>query len=205
MRLPSGERRTEVTEPPGTAPASEGSNVLVLLLGDDRALSVRRAIEGRDHSPSRIHVVAPALVGPMHWLATADDDAHHEAEARVLATEWTLAGSDGVEGEAGDADPIQAVEDALQGFPADEILIAGGPADSDLEAELRRFGLPITRLASAPARRRSQLYRAFRGLAGGHGAATPFILFAGVNAALLLAGIVLSLLVLLVLWLTGAL
>jgi len=153
--------------------------------------------------PGRIHVVAPALVGPLDWLATAEDRARLEAEVRLLEAEWTLADEGEVDGSAGEADPVQAVEDALRGFPADEILIAGAAVDPDLEQALRRFGLPVESLEPAGRPRRSAVYRAFRSLAGGRGNATPFILFAGVNGALLLLGVLLSLLVLAVLWLLG--
>jgi hypothetical protein len=35
-----------------------------------------------------------------------------------------------VEGEAGDVDPVQPVEDALRTFPADEILTVGSAAEN---------------------------------------------------------------------------
>jgi len=180
------------------------TNLLVLLLGDDEVESLREAIEEREEPPERIHVVAPALVGPLDWLATADDDAARKAEARVLEVEWTLADEASVEGEAGDVDPVQAVEDALRDFPADEILVAG-PLDADTEEALHGFGLRVSRLERMPPRHRSGLVRAARRLAGGHDNATPFVLFVGVNAAFLLAAIVLSAFVLLILWLVGEL
>jgi hypothetical protein len=110
-----------------------------------------------------------------------------------------------VEGEAGDVDPIQAVEDTLREFPADEILIAGGNADSDLEDALRRFNLPITRAEPAPRSDHSRRYRALRGLATGRSSATPLVLFFGVNAVLVLFGLLFSLLIVLILWLSGTL
>jgi hypothetical protein len=180
-----------------------GVNLLVLLLGDTPPRRLRDAIAARTAPPARIHVVAPAIVGPLDWLATAEDTAYQQAEVRAFEAEWTLADQAQAEGEAGDVDPIQAVEDALRGFPADEILIAGEAADSDLEQALRRFDLPVRRLDRAPRSGHSRLYRALRGLAGGHGNATPFLLFLGVNTALLLLGVLLSLLALLILWLSG--
>lgn len=180
-----------------------GRNLLLLLMGDEPPPRLRDAISRRAAPPARVHVVAPALVGPLDWLAGAEDDAHRQAEVRVLDAEWTLADQVEVEGEAGDVDPVQAVEDALRAFPADEILLAGEAADPDLEAALGRFGVPITRLEPAPFARRSPAYRAVRELAGGHRNATPFVLFVGVNSAFLLLGLLLSLFVLLILWLTG--
>jgi|SRR5579862_138143 len=181
-----------------------GARPLVLLLGDHEVGRVRDAIEARPEPPERIHVVAPALVRPLDWLATADDEAQRRAEVRVLEVEWTLADDAPVEGEAGDVDPVQAVEDALRRFPADEILVAG-PIDVDSEQALRGFGLPVVRLDKARRPRASRPVRALRRLAAGHDNATPFVLFFGVNALLLLAGIVLSALVVLLLWAIGEL
>ncbi len=176
--------------------------MLVLLLGDVPRGRLRDAIAARPDAPGRVHVVAPTIVGPLDWLATDEDDAHRQVDIRAFEAEWTLADETQVEGGAGDVDPIQAVEDTLRDFPADEILIASEEADPDLERALRRFGLPITRLDPTPSAHHSSAYRGLRELAGGRGDATPFLLFLGVNVALLLVGLVLSLLVLLVLWLS---
>lgn len=181
----------------------QGANLLVVLLGDAAPGRLRDAIAARPVPPARIHVVAPAIVGPLDWLATAEDTAHQQAEVRAFEAEWTLADHAEVRGEAGDVDPVQAVEDALRDFPADEILIAGEAADGDLEQALRRFGLPTGRLESTRRADRSRLYRAMRELASGRGDATPFVLFVGVNTALFLVGAVLSAIVLLILWLSG--
>ncbi len=61
-----------------------------------------------------------------------------------------------VEGEAGEADAVVAVEDGLRGFSADEILVVGGAAeDGGLEVSLHHFGLPVMRIPeSVPVRER---------------------------------------------------
>lgn len=74
-------------------------------------------------------------MGPVDWLASTEDTAHQQA-AVPLDAKWTLAEEAEVDGEAGDGEPIQAVEDALRDFPADEILIAGEAADTELERVL---------------------------------------------------------------------
>jgi hypothetical protein len=183
----------------------ERSNVLLLLIGDEVPDGLHDAVAARANPPARIYVVAPMLVGLLDWLATAEDDARRSAEVRALSAEWTLADQAETEGEAGDLDPIQAVEDALRSFAADEILIAGNEVDPDLEPALARFGLPVIRLAGIRPTRRSRLYRALRGLAAGRSGATPFVLFFGVNTVLFSLAILLSLLVLLILWLAGSL
>jgi hypothetical protein len=180
-----------------------GRSVLLLLLGDLPPHELRAGLSKLPESVERIHVVAPALVGALDWLATAEDKAQRQAEVRVLEAEWTLTDWE-VDGEAGDADPVQAVEDALRDFPADLIVIAGPAADPDIDAELRRFRVPLARLQPAPARR-SSLSRGIRGLATGRSEVTPFVLFLGVNGVLALVAVLLSALALLVLWLLGGL
>jgi hypothetical protein len=125
---------------------------------------------------------------------------------RALEAEWILSGEAAVGGEAGEADPTLAVEDALRRFPADEILLVGGGAtDSSLQTSLRGLGLPITWVGQSPPARgnRSRLRDAVRGLASGRSSATPFVAFAGANLALLLIGLLITLVVALIVWLTG--
>lgn len=176
-------------------------NLLVVLLEDPLKLRLREAIEQRGGGRPNVHIVAPARLGPLQWLATDEDDARTEASVRALAGEWSLVGECEVEGEAGEADSVLAVEDALRHFPADEILLAGGTSeDGGVEAALRRFGLPVTRLRqSLPVRERSMFREAIRGLARGRSRATPFVLFAGVNLALLVLAALITLVVLFIL------
>lgn len=180
-------------------------NLLVLVVGDVPPSRLHAALDSLPEPLSHVHVVAPALVRPLDWLATAEDDAHLEAEVRAFEIEWTLADDLDVEGEAGDVDPVQAVEDALRDFAADEILVAGDAAEPDLEEALARFGLPVARLGRPRRRPRSAVSRGLRALAAGRNEATPFVLFVGVNGALLLLGLLLSAFVLLVIWLAGLL
>jgi len=58
-----------------------------------------------------------------------------------------------VESKVGDSDPIQAIEDALVTFPADELIIvtlsnedAGWLEKGSAETALDRFSLPVTHL-----------------------------------------------------------
>lgn len=73
-------------------------------------------------------VVAPALNSRLrHWLSDVDR-ARRAAELRLdhcLEILWTY-GLD-ASGAVGDADPMQAIEDGLRAFPADEIVIATHP------------------------------------------------------------------------------
>lgn len=125
-------------------------NLLVVLLDGASPPELRRVIAQRGDGDANVHVVSPARVGPLRWLATDEDDARIEAEIRALEAEWTLAEEANVEAEAGDTDAVQAVEDALRGFPADEIVLVGDAGeDGGLEASLRRLGRPVTRLGGS--------------------------------------------------------
>ena len=111
----------------------------------------------REHAgdEAEIRVVAPASdVSPLQWLASDEDEAREKAA--VVATE--AAESVGpeaarTEAEVGDTDPVQAIEDALRTFPADEVLVVTRSEDDaswleqDSAEEAReRFGVPVTRL-----------------------------------------------------------
>jgi hypothetical protein len=100
--------------------------------------------------PAEVLVVAPALNSRLrHWMS--EDRARAEAETRLRRC-VALLRSDGVhaDGVVGDADPLQAIADALHGFPADELVIATHPARRSsrlgrnvVERARARFGLPV--------------------------------------------------------------
>jgi hypothetical protein len=101
---------------------------------------------------SDVLVVAPALNTPIrHW--TADDAASRANARRRLDEEIAVLTGLGVQarGEIGADDPLQAVDDALRTFPADEIVIAThseGRAnwlEADLVGRVRAaYRLPVT-------------------------------------------------------------
>jgi hypothetical protein len=118
-------------------------NVLVIAL--DAASTV-------DVPEAEVLVVAPALNSRLRrWLSDED-------EARRLAGERADATVERLErrglhahGQVGDADPLQAIADALPEFAADEIVIAGDPqrrpnlAEELISRASARFGLPVLR------------------------------------------------------------
>jgi hypothetical protein len=128
-------------------------------------------------------------------------------QQRLLgAFDVCLSKSDPSELGEGPSQLASQVKDALRRFPADEILLVGGGAtDSSLQTSLRGLGLPITWVGQSPPARgnRSRLRDAVRGLASGRSSATPFVAFAGANLALLLIGLLITLVVALIVWLTG--
>jgi hypothetical protein len=105
-----------------------------------------------DLSKAEVLVVAPALNSWLrHWVSD-EDAARSRAQERVDAWLDCFERS-GVhaQGRVGDADPLQAIADALPTFPADEIVIAGQSerstrlADELVARARRRFGLPVVR------------------------------------------------------------
>jgi hypothetical protein len=107
-----------------------------------------RASEYREH----VLVVAPALNTPLrHW--TSDEDrAREQARARLEDSIERLreAGID-ARGEIGDPDPLQAIEDALRTFGADEVIISTHPEGRSnwlergvVTGARERFAVPIT-------------------------------------------------------------
>ncbi len=177
-------------------------NLLVVLLGDAAPSELRSAVEEHDDGsgPPNVYVVAPMHVGPLHWLATDEQDARDEASVRALEAEWIL-GQEAVGGEAGEADPTLAIEDALRRFAADEILLVGGPPDGSLVDSIRGLGVPI---AYAGRGNGGRFRETVRGFTSGRNAATPFVAFVGANLALLALGVLLTLIVAAIVWLAGS-
>jgi hypothetical protein len=176
-------------------------NVLVVLLEDGRAPELRRALSRRGDDKS-VHVVAPASVGKLQWLTSDEDAAREEASERAAGVIWALSDQGQVDVEQGDADPFQAVEDALREFPADEILIVGGEDDAALELSLGELGLPVSRARGArPPEHRDEVRRDARRITDGRSQATPFAVLAGVNLALLAVVALVVIVVVLAFWL----
>jgi hypothetical protein len=112
----------------------------------------------REHAGSddaEVRVVAPASdLSPLEWLATDEDEAR--AEAAQIAGEAQRAvepEARAVDAEVGDTDPVQAIEDALRQFPAEEIIVITRPGDEagwleqdSAEEASERFGVPVTHL-----------------------------------------------------------
>ena len=100
---------------------------------------------------AQVLVVAPASnISRLDWLTNADEGARAEADSVADKTAKAAPTTD-VEARVGDSDPVQAVEDALREFPADEVLIVTRPDDdaSWLEegsgkAIQTRFNLPVS-------------------------------------------------------------
>jgi nucleotide-binding universal stress UspA family protein len=96
-------------------------------------------------------VICPALNSPLRHWASDEDGARAEAQERLNASLARLReiGID-AKGEIGDAEPLQAMEDALRLFGADEIIISTHPEGRShwlekgiVSAARERFAVPI--------------------------------------------------------------
>jgi hypothetical protein len=94
--------------------------------------------------PARVLVLAPARLSFLDRWASDVERARREAQHDLVVTVAALAKAEvAAEGRVGDESIVQAVEDQLRSFPATEVLLVSGEAESDPEgheaaAELRR-------------------------------------------------------------------
>ena len=114
-----------------------------------------RVHEHAGNGEVELKVVATASdLSPIDWLTNAEDDARAEAESRAGEVGHAVAPeADRVEAEVGDTDPVQAIEDALRTFQADELVLvtrkaydAGWLEEGTASEALARFNLPVTHL-----------------------------------------------------------
>jgi len=110
---------------------------------------IRRRSEGYEE---HVLVVCPALNSPLKHWASDEDGARVAAQERLDASLARLRefGVD-AKGEVGDAEPLQAIEDALRVFGPDEVIISTHPEGRShwlergiVDSARERFSVPIT-------------------------------------------------------------
>jgi GABA permease len=141
-----------VRQAPAASPVDEHRILVVAneTVGGAELLSeIRERSEGRTE---RVLVVCPALNSPLrHWVSD-EDAARDAAQQRLDASLASMrAAGVAVEGEIGDGDPIQAIEDAVRTFRPDELIISTHPEGRSHWLErgvvtkaAERFDLPLT-------------------------------------------------------------
>jgi hypothetical protein len=117
--------------------------------GEKLREEIRRRAEDYDEV---VRVICPTLLSRVRFIASDEDAARAKAQQRLEHSLSRLR-EVGVncEGEVGEADPLQAIEDALRTFGADEIIISTHPEGRSLWLERgivrgarERFDVPIT-------------------------------------------------------------
>jgi hypothetical protein len=120
-------------------------------LGGDHLLEkVRECVAA---GPCRFHVVVPATPSGEH-LTWTEGEAHAIAERRLQRALERFRGLDvEVDGEVGDASPLQAIGDAIRRGQFDEIILSTLPPGVSRWMKLdlphrveRSFGVPVTHL-----------------------------------------------------------
>lgn len=117
---------------------------------------LRDLVRKRGGDDAEMLVVAPASdISRLDWLTNAEDDSRTEA-ASLAARTADATPTEDVEARVGDSDALNAIEDALRTFAADEILAIARPDDQAgwLEegsgaAAQARFSVPVTTVTVA--------------------------------------------------------
>jgi hypothetical protein len=147
-----GERRPRVVAPARRG-AEDERRILVIANETVGGETLRDRIRERTEGfRSQVLVVSPALNSPLkHWVS--DEDEAREAAQERLDRSLTRLREAGIEarGEIGDGEPLQAIEDALRTFGADEIVISTHPEGRSnwlekgvVSGARERFPVPIT-------------------------------------------------------------
>jgi hypothetical protein len=129
-----GSRRDEREQVEVAANAEDGVHRILVLAheglgGDPLAAALKsKAGDGKAH----VRVVVPALASAVKRITSDVDDeiGRAEADAERLVGEINSAGFD-ADALVGDADPTQALEDALKTYPADEVIVVN-PAEGNV-------------------------------------------------------------------------
>jgi len=150
-------RRETREQPPATAPRSRSEDgerrILVVANETVAGRKLREAIKtAAGGARANVLVVTPALNSPLrHW--TSDEDGARAAADERLQRSVAELDRLGISarGEVGDADPVQAIEDALRTFGADEIIISTHPEGRSnwlergvVTSARERFAVPLT-------------------------------------------------------------
>ncbi len=127
--------------------------LLVLTSEPISAKQVRDALGDMQPQEAEVMVVAPAFQeSPIKfWTSDADDAIARAQQVSSKTVQELDEAGVGASGDTGDSDPMQAIQDALQTFPADRIVVFTHPGsdqryreDLDPTEIEERFGVPVT-------------------------------------------------------------
>ena len=143
--------------PPKTGPRQQSradeKRILVIANETVGGSTLRDMIRDRAEGVrAEVLVVCPALNSPLRTWTSDEDAARAAAQERLDASLARLreAGIN-ARGEVGDGDPVQAIEDALRTFGADEVILSTHPEGRSnwlergvVESARERFTVPVT-------------------------------------------------------------
>jgi hypothetical protein len=148
--------REPLPPPPKTAPrpsAEDEKRILVVANETVGGRKLRDLIQERSEGVhEEVLVVAPALNSPLRTWTSDEDAARVAAQERLDASLGRLRDAGiNARGEVGDGDPLQAIEDALRTFGADEVILSTHPEGRSnwlergvVEGARERFAVQIT-------------------------------------------------------------
>ena len=163
-----GERQPPQVTATRSRSAEDERRILVVANETVGGETLRDTIRERSEGyREQVLVVSPALNTPLkHWISD-EDGARNEAQKRLNRSLARLreAGVD-ARGEIGDGEPLQAIEDALRTFGADEIIISTHPEGRSnwlekgvVSGARERFAVPITHVIVDLEREKEELQR----------------------------------------------
>jgi hypothetical protein len=134
------------------------SKVLALVSEPVSGEALKNAIGGTRAETSEVLVVAPALNTRTRFHLSDVDEAIERAEEVMEETVERMADEDvDAAGDTGESDPLLAIQDALQTFPADRIVLFTHPgADRNwleegvVEEARERFDVPVEHILVSP-------------------------------------------------------
>ena len=131
----------------------------ILLLANETCAGARVVEEVRYRAgpgPAEVRVVAPALASSrmQHWLSSRMNERIAAATRRIQQSVDALrAAGLSATGDVGDADPLQALDDAMRVFEPDEVIISTHPPGRSIWIEERvvqrareRLDIPVTHI-----------------------------------------------------------
>jgi len=129
-----------VTEPAADPPAVEAI-----------AAAAARGAGAGPEAGTEVLVLAPALNPRLsHWLSDLRQARLRAQERLALSLAALAAARVDATGRVGDTDPVQAAEDTLASFPAQEVIFVTGPGEEEDVAEVRRrLDRPVSHLVAA--------------------------------------------------------
>src|SRR5262245_5229836 len=150
-------QRDDLPPPPKTAPrqpsAEDETRILVIANETVGGRKLRELLRERSEGVrEEVLVVSPALNSPLRTWTSDEDRAREAAQERLDASLSRLRDAGiNAHGEVGDGDPLQAIEDALRTFGAEELIISTHPEGRSnwlergvVEGARERFAVPIT-------------------------------------------------------------
>jgi hypothetical protein len=158
-----GRPRHAVPRPQPEATADRSRRILVVANEALESGELVAAICSRTGEAGEVLVVVPVLDSRLRTWTSAHDVALTSASSRLSAILSRLR-AEGVQatGQLGEGDPVRAVEDALRGFSASEVILAAPATGRSAwldhgfrEAIEARFALPLTHVVVGEGRETS--------------------------------------------------